>query len=169
MVPPATALTHNKAICAEARHTAASSAQSAARARLTVAPQLPRAASSSVCRGLPLAFLQALDQKEPEDIIRLGGSFKEAMIRQWAQCCSVVAAAAVFEKRALVRCADGEGTCVACCAACAPSHRTEWNWISVVVIDNTTTTELWFYKRGSSAASAREAAPLLHCCCTPPI
>ena len=47
---------------------------------------------------------------------------------------------------------------------CAPSHRTEWNWISVVVIDNTTTTELWFYKRGSSAASAREAAPRLHCC-----
>ena len=47
-------------------------------------------------------------------------------------------------------------------------HRTERNWISVVVIYNITTTELWFYKRGSSAASAREAAPLLHCCCTPP-
>ena len=47
-------------------------------------------------------------------------------------------------------------------------HRTEWNWISVVVIYNTTTTELWFYKRGSSGGSAREAAPLLHCCCTPP-
>ena len=74
----------------------------------------------------------------------------------------------MFEKRALVRCADGEGTCVACCAACAPSHRTEWNWISVVVIDNTTTTELWFYKRGSSGGSEREAAPRLHCCCTPP-
>ena len=57
---------------------------------------------------MPFAFLQALDQKEPEDIIRLGGSFKEALIRQWAQCCSVVAAAAVFEKRALVCCAaDG--------------------------------------------------------------
>jgi hypothetical protein len=100
MVPPATALTQNKAICAAARHTAAGSAQSAARARLTVAPQLPRAASSSVCRSLPTAFLQASDQKEREDMIRQGGSFKEALIRKWAQCCSFVAAAAVFEKRA---------------------------------------------------------------------
>ena len=58
---------------------------------------------------MPVAFLQALDQKEPEDLIRLGGSFKEALIRQWAQCCSVVAAAAVFEKRALVRCAMAKG------------------------------------------------------------
>ena len=46
------------------------------------------------------AFSQALDQKEPEDMIRLGGSFKEALNRKWAQCCSFVAAAAVFEKRA---------------------------------------------------------------------
>jgi hypothetical protein len=99
-MPPATALTQNKAICAAARHTAASSAQPAARARLTVAPQLPWAASSSVCRGLPSAFLQASDQKEREDMIRQGGSFKEALIRKWAQCCSFVAAAAVFEKRA---------------------------------------------------------------------
>ena len=48
---------------------------------------------------MPVAFLQALDQKEPEDMIRLGGSFKEALNRKWAQCCSFVAAAAVFEKR----------------------------------------------------------------------
>jgi hypothetical protein len=40
MVPPAAALTQNKAICAAARHAATNSAQFAARARLTVAPQL---------------------------------------------------------------------------------------------------------------------------------
>jgi hypothetical protein len=71
MVPPATALTHNNAICAAARHTAASSAQFAARAGLTVAPQLPWAAASSVCKGLPFAVSQASDQKEAEDMMLL--------------------------------------------------------------------------------------------------
>jgi hypothetical protein len=86
MVPPATALTQNKAICAgSASHGGKqrATAQSAAHARLTVAPQLPWAASSSVCRGLPIAFLQALGQKERDDMKRLGGSFREALIRQW--------------------------------------------------------------------------------------
>ena len=101
MAPPATALTQNKAICAAARHTAASSAQAAARARLTVAPQLPWRASSSVCRGLTIAFLQALDQKEVEDMMLRaadGESFKEALNRQWGQCCSFVAAAGMLKK-----------------------------------------------------------------------
>ena len=44
-------------------------------------------------------------------MIRLGESFKEALMRQWPQCCSFVAAAAVFEKRArsaLCQCAAEE-------------------------------------------------------------
>jgi hypothetical protein len=112
MVPPATALTQKKAICAAVRHTAASSAQSAARARLTVAPQLPWAASSSVCMGLSFALLQALDQKEADDMRRLllGGGFKKALNRQWGAKLrgSFVAAAGVFQKRpcwCVVRCA----------------------------------------------------------------
>jgi hypothetical protein len=60
----------NRAICAVARHAAASSAQLAARAGLTVTPQLPRRAFSSVCSGLPFAFLQASDQKEAKDMMR---------------------------------------------------------------------------------------------------
>jgi hypothetical protein len=73
----------NKAICAAARHTSASSAQAAARARLTVAPQLPWRAASSVGTGLSFAFWQALDQKEAEDMMTrlLGASFKEALNR----------------------------------------------------------------------------------------
>ena len=102
MVPPATALTQNTAICAAARHTEASSAQSAARARLTVAPQLPWAASSSVCRGLSSAFLQALDQKEVEDmmllllllllLLPLEGRFQRGAAQAAAQCRSDVKA-----------------------------------------------------------------------------
>ena len=53
------------------------------------------------------AFLQALDQKEAEDMTRLlGASFRKALNRKWARCCSFVAAAAVFEKR---WCSDGCG------------------------------------------------------------
>jgi hypothetical protein len=44
---------------------------------------------------LSLALLQALDQKEAEDMMRLlqGGSFKEALMQQREQCCSFVDAA----------------------------------------------------------------------------
>ena len=47
---------------------AAAAAAAAAQANLTVTPQLAKAVSSSVCRGLSIAFLQALDQKVPEDM-----------------------------------------------------------------------------------------------------
>jgi hypothetical protein len=46
--------------------------------------------------------LQALDQKEAEDMMRLllGESFKEALMQQWVKCGNFVDAAGVFEKRA---------------------------------------------------------------------
>jgi hypothetical protein len=43
-------------------------AAAAARARLTVAPQLEYAALTSVCSGLPVAYVQASNQKEFEDM-----------------------------------------------------------------------------------------------------
>jgi hypothetical protein len=76
----------NRAICAATRHAVASSAQSAARAGLTVTPQLPQRAFSSVCSGLPFAFLQALDQKEAEDMMRrLRG---EKVVAKMPQLCA---------------------------------------------------------------------------------
>jgi hypothetical protein len=50
------------------KQAAAAAAAAAAWAHLTVTPQLANAASSSVCKGLPTAFSQALDQKVPEDM-----------------------------------------------------------------------------------------------------
>ena len=47
-------------------------AEAAARAHLTVTLQLAYKAASNVCTDLPRAFVQALDQKELEDMRRQG-------------------------------------------------------------------------------------------------
>jgi hypothetical protein len=58
MVPPATALTQNAAICARKRHHAHQQRQP----KLTVTPQLAYAVSSSVCSGLFNAVAHASAQ-----------------------------------------------------------------------------------------------------------
>ena len=109
MVPPATALTHNKAICAAARHTAASSAQiGSARS----SHRRAAAGAESVQQRLQGPAYRGFAGVGPEGggghaaaaaaAAAAGRGFKEALHRQWSQCRSdvVVAKATVFEKRA---------------------------------------------------------------------
>ena len=74
--------------------------------QLTTSAWLAKTASSSVCRGLSVAFLQASDQKEPEDMMRLregdgvrkcGELTRESPINR--QC---VMASPLWQRRAIV-------------------------------------------------------------------
>ncbi len=105
MVPPATALTQNKAICTS------SASHGGKQYEISSARSSHRRAAAAVesvqqrLQGLAFRGFAGVGPEGARGHDTAGGSFKEALMRQWAQCCSFVAAAAVFEKRrALVRC-----------------------------------------------------------------